>query len=60
MRGNISPAPPVLSALKGGELNPQRLKKLVTSWSPDKIAECISVATFKARALGDAEFDKDE
>jgi phage gp29-like protein len=33
------------------------LKKLVTSWPPDKIAECIAVATFKARTLGDAEFD---
>jgi phage gp29-like protein len=36
------------------------LKKLVTSWPPDKIAECIAVATFKARALGDAEFDKEK
>jgi phage gp29-like protein len=34
------------------------LKKLVSTWSADKIAECIAVATFKARALGDAEFDK--
>ncbi|MDR0387243.1 MAG: DUF935 domain-containing protein [Treponema sp.] len=34
------------------------LEKLVKNWPPDKIAECIVVATFKARALGDAEFDK--
>jgi phage gp29-like protein len=33
------------------------LTKLVTNWAPDKIAECIAVATFKARALGSAEFD---
>jgi hypothetical protein len=33
------------------------LQKLVSSWKPDKIAECIAVATFKARALGGAEFD---
>jgi len=36
----------------------KELTKLVTDWSPDKIAECIAVATFKARALGSAEFDK--
>ena len=36
------------------------LQKLVKNWPPDKIAECIAVATFKARALGDAEFDKRE
>jgi phage gp29-like protein len=34
------------------------LKKLVKNWAPDKIAECIAVATFKARTLGAAEFDK--
>jgi phage gp29-like protein len=34
----------------------EELQKLVKSWPPDKIAECIAVATFKARALGDAEF----
>jgi hypothetical protein len=34
----------------------KELAKLVTGWSPDKIAECIAVATFKARALGSAEF----
>jgi phage gp29-like protein len=38
----------------------EELKKPVSNWSPDKIAECIAVATFKARALGAAEFDKDE
>ncbi|MDR0388401.1 MAG: DUF935 domain-containing protein [Treponema sp.] len=36
------------------------LEKLVKNWPPDKIAECIAVAAFKARALGDAEFDKEE
>jgi phage gp29-like protein len=36
------------------------LKKLVKDWKPDKIAECIAVATFKARAEGAAEFDKEE
>jgi phage gp29-like protein len=33
----------------------KELAKLVTGWPPDKIAECIAVATFKARALGSAE-----
>jgi phage gp29-like protein len=37
----------------------QELERLVKNWSADKIAECIAVATFKARALGDAEFDKE-
>jgi phage gp29-like protein len=36
------------------------LEKLVSGWPADRIAECIAVATFKARALGDAEFDKGE
>jgi phage gp29-like protein len=36
----------------------EELQRLVKSWPADKIAECIAVATFKARALGDAEFDK--
>jgi phage gp29-like protein len=36
------------------------LQKLVKNWPPDKIAECIAIATFKARALGDAEFDKEK
>jgi phage gp29-like protein len=36
------------------------LQKLVRNWPADKIAECIAVATFKARALGDAEFDREE
>jgi phage gp29-like protein len=34
----------------------EELQKLVKNWPPDKIAECIAIATFKARALGDAEF----
>ena len=33
------------------------LTKLVESWPADKIAECIAVATFKARVKGNAEFD---
>jgi phage gp29-like protein len=37
----------------------EELQRLVTSWPADKIAECIAVATFKSRALGDAEFDKE-
>jgi phage gp29-like protein len=36
------------------------LQKLITAWPPDKTAECIAVATFKARAPGDAEFNKGE
>jgi K+/H+ antiporter YhaU regulatory subunit KhtT len=35
------------------------IEKLVKNWPADKIAECIAVAAFKARALGDAEFDKE-
>jgi phage gp29-like protein len=38
----------------------RELEKLAKNWPPDKIAECIAVATFKARALGAAEFDKEE
>jgi phage gp29-like protein len=38
----------------------EELTKLVTGWPLDKIAECIAVAAFKARALGNAEFDKGE
>jgi phage gp29-like protein len=34
------------------------LQKLVKGWPPEKIAECIAVATFKARAQGDADFDE--
>ena len=34
----------------------KELQKLVTLWSPDKIAECIAVATFKARLDGVANF----
>jgi hypothetical protein len=36
------------------------LEKLVKNWQPDKIAECIAIAAFRARTLGDAEFDKGE
>jgi phage gp29-like protein len=36
------------------------LEKLVKNWPADKIAECIAVAAFKARALGAAEFSKEE
>jgi hypothetical protein len=32
----------------------QELEKLARNWPPDKIAACIAVATFKARALGTA------
>lgn len=35
----------------------KELQKLVISWEPDKIAECIAVATFKARVLGNTEFE---
>jgi phage gp29-like protein len=35
------------------------LQKLVQDWPPDKIAECIALATFKSRSLGNAEFDKE-
>jgi hypothetical protein len=38
----------------------EELRKLVLDWPPDKIAECIAVAMFKARALGDAEFEGEE
>jgi phage gp29-like protein len=38
----------------------KELQKLVKDWPPDRIAECIAVAMFKARALGDAEFAKEE
>jgi hypothetical protein len=34
----------------------EELEKLIKNWPPDKIAECIAVAAFKARALGNAEF----
>ena len=36
------------------------LRKLVRNWPADKIAECIAVATFKARALGDTEFAEEK
>ncbi|MDR0722043.1 MAG: hypothetical protein LBF75_04510 [Treponema sp.] len=35
------------------------LQRLVQNWPPDKIAQCIAVVTFKARALGDAQFDQE-
>jgi phage gp29-like protein len=35
-------------------------QKLVQNWPPDKIAECVAVAMFKARALGDAGFDGED
>jgi phage gp29-like protein len=38
----------------------KELQKLVSNWTPDKIAECIAVATFKSRALGAAEFDSED
>jgi hypothetical protein len=38
----------------------EELQKLVKDWPPDKIAECIAVAMFKARALGGAEFEGTE
>lgn len=34
-----------------------RLESLVPTWPADKVAELIAVATFKARARGDSEFD---
>jgi phage gp29-like protein len=33
----------------------KELEKLITGWNPDKIAECIAIATFKARARGYAD-----
>jgi len=36
------------------------LRKLVESWPADRIAECVAVATFKARALGSAGFDGEQ
>jgi phage gp29-like protein len=38
----------------------EELQKLVKNWPPDKIAECIAVSTFIARALGDAKFENTE
>ena len=35
------------------------LQKLVADWPADRIAECIAVATFKARAAGSAGFEED-
>ncbi|MDR3171177.1 MAG: DUF935 domain-containing protein [Treponema sp.] len=36
----------------------KELEKLVTGWQPEKIAELLAVATFKARVKGDLDFDK--
>ena len=36
------------------------LRGLVEGWPADKIAECVAVATFKARAMGDAGFDSEQ
>ena len=36
------------------------LEKLVTGWSPEKIARTMAIAFFKARAEGDANFDKED
>ncbi len=36
------------------------LEKLVTGWSPDKIAELMAIAFVKARADGAEEFDKED
>jgi phage gp29-like protein len=36
----------------------KELAKLASDWPPDKIAELLAVATFKARVQGQAEFDK--
>jgi len=36
----------------------KELEKLVTAWEPDKIAEIIAIATFKARVQGQQDFEK--
>jgi len=36
----------------------KELESLVIGWRPDKIAELLAVATFKARVKGDLEFDQ--
>ena len=38
----------------------KELEILVSGWPPDKMAECIAVAMFKARTEGAADFDKAE
>ena len=35
----------------------EELRGLMESWPADRIAECVAVATFKARAMGGAGFD---
>jgi phage gp29-like protein len=47
-------------AASGFESFQKELTKLVAGWAPDKIAECIAVATFKARAMGNAGFAENE
>ena len=36
------------------------LEKLITGWSPEKIARTMAIAFFKSRAEGDANFDKED
>jgi len=36
------------------------LEKLETGWNPEKIARTMAIAFFKARAEGDANFDKED
>lgn len=36
----------------------KELEKLAVEWSPDKIAELIAIATFKARVQGEQDFEK--
>jgi len=36
----------------------KELTKLATDWPPDKIAELLAIATFKARVQGQLEFDR--
>ncbi len=38
----------------------KELTKLIIGWKPDRIAELMAVAFFKARSYGDSNFDKDE
>jgi phage gp29-like protein len=37
----------------------RRLEALIVGWPADKVAELVAVTTFKARALGDLEYDSD-
>ena len=36
----------------------KELTRLASDWPPDKIAELLAIATFKARVKGQTEFDK--